>query len=114
MIFFQFFPDSIDNIIKRCASIIGHDHPRGLMVSITTRKQNLAHALLLSDSLMFTPCGSDGNLLSAHPIKMFRTCRSALMEAKKIQDPTDNLGESIRDKVRIIGPFDFKDIIGQL
>ena len=36
------------------------------------------------------------------------------MEAKKIQDPTDNLGESIRDKVRIIGLFDFKDIIGKL
>jgi hypothetical protein len=107
--------DCIDSVLMRAAGTLGMDHARGLIISIRTKDCGTVYCMLLKNSWMFTPTKQNGSAFSAQGgKKLFNTCRSALMQAKRLAlEDVRPAEETIRPKIRILGTYTFDDILGE-
>jgi hypothetical protein len=104
--------DCIDSVLMRAAGTLGMDHARGLIISIRTKDCGTVYCMLLKNSWMFTPTKQNGTMLARG--KLFNTCRSALMQAKRFAlEDVVPAEETIRPKIRILGTYTFDDILGE-
>jgi hypothetical protein len=104
--------DCIDSVLMRAAGTLGMDHARGLIISIRTKDCGTVYCMLLKNSWMFTPTKQNGRVLARG--KLFNTCRSALMQAKRFAlEDVVPAEETIRPKIRILGTYTFDDILGE-